>query len=247
MQLNEKKVNIYSRPRICISKFENKPSNRNNKFKKSSNKEIYKVMIVILIAIITTVFIVSKINPPIDKIAINEVQNRFTKITNNEAQNIMQEYKYDDLVNIITDNDKNIVMIQANANNINKIASTISINIVDKLKESSNSNIRIYFGSLVGITLLSGTGPRITARISSTGNVNTNLKSEFSTSGINQTLHKIYLEVNMNVSILTPYHSISSNTKNEILLAESIIVGNVPETYYYLNSLDSIDPSNFIQ
>lgn len=241
MKFNEKKVNIYSRPRIGISIFGDKTKNRKD------NKEIYKVMVVILIATITTVLIVKTVNPVVDRICINEVQNRVTRITNNEAQNIMQDYKYDDLVNIITDDNKNILMIQVNSNAINQIASKISINIVDKLKENSNSNIRIYIGTLTGITLLSGSGPSIVSRISSTGNVNTNLKSEFTASGINQTLHKIYLEINMRVSILTPYHSVISNTQNQILLAESIIVGNVPESYYYLNSNESIEPSDIIE
>lgn len=236
MGLNEKKVNIYSRTRINI------PS-----LKKKSNKKIYKVMVVILIATITTIFTVNTINPIVDKMAIDQVKNKVTRITNNEAQNIMKDYKYDDLVNIITDNEKNIVMIQANSNTINTIASLISINIVDKLKENSNSNIYIYLGNLIGITLLSGTGPKITAKISSTSNVNTKLKSDFSSSGINQTLHKIYLEIDMGVTILTPYHSVNANTKSQILLAESIIVGNVPESYYYLNSSESIEPSDIIQ
>ena len=251
MKFNEKNVTIYSRPRIWIPNFDDKCNSKVKRNKKKYPQKgimFYKVMVmvVILIATITTVFIINAINPIIDRISINEVQNKVTRITNNEAQKIMQDYQYNDLVTVVTDNDKNISMIQANTNTINKVASSISMNIVDELKENTNSNIRIYLGTLFGITLLSGTGPRIIVKISNTGNINTSLKSEFSSAGINQTLHRIYLEINMNVSILTPYHSIISNTKSQVLLGESIIVGNVPESYYYLNSGETLEPSDII-
>lgn len=249
MKFDERKVNIYSRPRILFSNFNN---TSHNQIKKANRKNhlkgiiLYKVMVVIFIATITAICIVNFINPIIDQISINEVQNKVIRITNNEAQKIMKDYQYDDLVTVVTDNDKNISMIQANTNNINTVASAISMNIVDSLKENTNSKIRIYLGSLFGMTLLSGTGPRITVRISNTGNVNTSLKSEFSSAGINQTLHRIYLEINMNVSILTPYHSINSNVKSQVLLGESIIVGNVPASYYYLNNGETIEPSDIM-
>ena len=71
------------------------------------------------------------------------------------------------------------------------------------------------------------------------GNVLTNLKSEFTEAGINQTLHRVYLEVVCNVTILTPYQTITESITNQVLLIEGVIVGNIPDAYYNLEGLNS--------
>lgn len=69
------------------------------------------------------------------------------------------------------------------------------------------------------------------------GNVETDLVSQFSQSGINQTLHRIYLNVNCTVTILTPFDTIEQSITNQVLIAEAVIVGDVPSTYYNLNGV----------
>ena len=70
------------------------------------------------------------------------------------------------------------------------------------------------------------------------GNVLTDLKSEFTEAGINQTLHRVYLEVVCNVTILTPYQTITESITNQVLLIEGVIVGNIPDAYYNLQGLN---------
>ena len=79
------------------------------------------------------------------------------------------------------------------------------------------------------------------------GNVETNLVSQFSQSGINQTLHRIYLNVSCNVTVLTPFDSIEQNIVNQVLIAEAVIVGEVPSNYYNLNGIQSDDLIEFIE
>ena len=62
----------------------------------------------------------------------------------------------------------------------------------------------------------------------------TDLKSEFTAQGINQTLHRVYLEVKCRVNILTPFQDIEKEITNQVLLVENVIVGRIPETYYNL-------------
>ena len=68
----------------------------------------------------------------------------------------------------------------------------------------------------------------------------TDLKSEFTAQGINQTLHRVYLEVKCRVNILTPFQDIEKEITNQVLLVENVIVGRIPETYYNLEGLNSI-------
>lgn len=102
-------------------------------------------------------------------------------------------------------------------------------------------------GSFTGFKLLSGRGPGIKIRISSIGNVKTNLKSEFISQGINQTLHRIYLQVDCEVSILTPFDNITQSISNQVLIAENVIVGHIPDTYYNLEGINQNEALEVIE
>ena len=82
-------------------------------------------------------------------------------------------------------------------------------------------------------------GPNIPLKLSTSGIVETKLRSEFESKGINQTIHRVYLDVICNVSILTPYNVIEDCIKNEIVLIENVIVGVVPSTYYNLEGMEN--------
>lgn len=88
---------------------------------------------------------------------------------------------------------------------------------------------------------MAGRGPAVKIQISSIGNVETSLKSEFKAQGINQTLHRVYLDVNAKVSILTPFKDIEKDITNQVLLIENVIVGRIPETYYNIDGVDEKD------
>jgi hypothetical protein len=77
----------------------------------------------------------------------------------------------------------------------------------------------------------------------SIGNVETDLRSEFIAQGINQTLHRVYLQIKCEVKILTPFNIITQSIDNQVLLLENVIVGHVPNTYY---NLDGIDKNNAV-
>lgn len=96
----------------------------------------------------------------------------------------------------------------------------------------------MHFGSFTGFKLLAGRGPGIKITISSIGDVETDLRSEFTAQGINQPLHRVYLQVKCNVNILTPFDNIEREITNQVLLVENVIVGNIPNSYYNLEGLD---------
>jgi sporulation protein YunB len=96
----------------------------------------------------------------------------------------------------------------------------------------------LHFGSFTGFKLLAGRGPGVKIVISTEGNVETDLKSEFTAQGINQTLHRVYLQVKCDVNILTPFNSISQEITNQVLLMENVIVGNIPNSYYNIEGIN---------
>ena len=80
-----------------------------------------------------------------------------------------------------------------------------------------------------------------------TGSITTDVKTEFESIGINQSVYRIYLEISCNMSILTPYKKITNESTNKVLLVETVIVGGVPETYYNLEGVTKDDTLNMMQ
>ena len=196
-----------------------------------------------IIAFSTVKIVLDAISPIFEALCEDKAKSIATIISNNEATNVMKDHTYDELFTIEKDNDGNITMIKSNVIQINEIISDVAVKIQNSINERGKENIKITIGSFTGSKLLSGRGPGIPIKISSIGNVETDLRSEFSAQGINQTLHRVYLQVDCEVSILTPYNTISEKVSNQVLLIENVIVGKIPNTYY---NLDGIDSSNVL-
>lgn len=138
-------------------------------------------------------------------------------------------------------------MISSDVLTIDKITSDIALLIQNSIEKKGKTKIKISIGSFTGIRLLAGTGPEIPIKVSSAGAIDTDIKSEFISQGINQTLHKIYMEISCNVTILTPFNTITENISNKVLLGENVIIGQIPETYYNFNGIqDSQETLNTI-
>ena len=227
---------IYSRPRIKIPHiFSNNIGDKNLKRK----QKIVKIFIIMVIAFSTVKIVLDAILPIFDTLCKDKAKSIATIISNEEATNVMKEHTYDELFTLEKDKDGNITMIKSNIIAINEIISDVAVKIQNTINQRGRENIEIALGSFTGFKLLSGKGPGVPIKISSIGNVETDLRSEFSEKGINQTLHRVYLQVDCEVSILTPYNSITEKVSNQVLLIENVIVGKIPSTYYNLEGFDS--------
>lgn len=241
--MSKKIEKIYSRPRIKLPEF-NKRNYRIvnvNGFKKENKKRLKRkkflnFLIVIFVAILTFKIIIDSVFPIFDRKCEEKAKTISTMISNEQVSEVMKKYNYDDLFSVEKDSSGNITMIKSNVININKITSEVSIKVQNELNKSKEENIEIVLGGFFGIKLISGEGPKIPIKISSSGNVKSDLKSEFSSQGINQTLHRVYLNVVCEVSALTPYNNLSETVTNKILLIENVIVGGIPDYYYNIDN-----------
>ena len=227
---------IYSRPRIKLPKM--LLQKKCIKLDRNIGK-LSKIIIILLIAVGTVKVILDAVLPVFDTLCENRAKSIATIVSNEQASNIMKEHTYDEFFTIEKDTNGNITMIKSNIIPINEVISDVAVKIQEEINKRGRENIEIALGSFTGFKLLANRGPGVKIKISSIGNVETDLKSEFISQGINQTLHRVYLEVNCEISILTPFNDISKNIKNQVLLIENIIVGNVPNTYYNLEGLNN--------
>ena len=234
---------IYSRPRIRLPKVVlNGPNATNPKTRK-----MVKIIIILIIAFSTAKISLDAVYPIFDTLCENRAKSIATTVSNQQATNVMKQYSYEDLFSIEKDSDGNITMIKTNVVAINEIISDVPIKIQNEIDSKGRENIEIALGSFTGFKLLAGRGPGIKIRISCIGSVETDLKSEFISQGINQTLHRVYLDVKCKVAILTPFNDIEKEIVNQVLLMENVIVGNIPNTYYNLEGLNESDSLELIE
>lgn len=226
---------IYSRPRIKLPKIFIKgvpPEILKRR------KKIIEIIFILIIAFSVVKLVLDAVLPIFNTLCENRAKSIATMISNEQATIVMTEHSYDELFTIEKDNNGNVVMIKANVVPINEIISDVANKIQEQLDQKGREDVEIALGSFTGFKLLAGRGPGIKIRISSIGNVETDLRSEFTSQGINQTLHRVYLQVKCRVSILTPFNDIEQEITNQVLLAENVIVGNIPSTYYNLEGLN---------
>jgi sporulation protein YunB len=172
----------------------------------------------------------------ISKYAKAKVKEMTVAAVNKAILNVISEdLLYSDLVEITTDNDGNITMMQANTVLINQIAQKTAEQSAKELKNIGEQILEIPVGSLTNSPLFTGYGPPISVKILSDGNVICRFKSAFDQAGINQTRHRIYIEVTANMDIVLPAASGSIDSVLEIYIAEAVLIGDVPHTFLNLN------------
>lgn len=141
---------------------------------------------------------------------------------------------YSDLMKVSTDQNGRISMLEANAITMNDIASRAALAAQNKLDQVVGQGVSIPLGSALGVSLFSGSGPEIRVSVVPVGSVTTRFVTSFESAGINQTRHEISLEASVLMRIVIPAGSNSVSVSTYVPIAESIIVGDVPESYVHV-------------
>lgn len=208
------------------------------------NKLRFKIILVIfLLLIMANVLLYSLdkvIAPTVMMVATSEMQARALETVNIAMVNeFSKDFNYDDIVKVEKDNEGNIVMMKADTVKMNKIACDVSINAQNKLQSFGSIGIKIPLAYIFKNNILASFGPTVTVKMQPIGSIETKYISDFESAGINQTRHKIYVQVKTNVRIIIPFKSTDIEVQNEMPIAETIIVGKIPNNSIGLNLQDA--------
>ena len=147
---------------------------------------------------------------------------------------------YGSLVETTMDPEGRVTLLRTRAGAMNRLASETALKAEQELNGLENQNGYIPLGSALGIKFLAGAGPHIRTRIIPIGAVSTGFESTFESAGINQTRHKIFLTLRATVSLILPNGSQRVEVNNTFPLAESIIVGQVPDSFVDVNNQEDM-------
>ena len=141
------------------------------------------------------------------------------------------EIAYDRMVYFEKDLDGRITALKTNMSLVNRLKTDTLNRINDEILALDSDHIGIPMGSLILPELLAGKGPRINVRVLSIRNSEADFESHFSEAGINQTLHQLTMVVRVDVAVLVLGKTETFTVQSEVVVAETVIVGTVPETY----------------
>ncbi len=216
-----------------------------NNFKKRHMPIRFKIGIClcVLFIIILCIFLYLNyvVNPVIIELSTAQTRSLSQKAVEEAVyQTINTGFIYDDLITITHDENGDVMYISTNSLQINLLARELVKNAQIELESMGNNGIDIPVGTFTGMPIFVGRGPEINIKLLPIGSIHCKFSSEFIEAGINQTNHKIYLTVTTNVSVILPTANQTVQTTTQIMIAESIIVGKIPDTYLNSSSIDDM-------
>ena len=179
-----------------------------------------------LIALAVTAM--TQLRPILTSLATARVSNAVTRVVNTSVNETLYDagVDYDRLISLEKDNEGHITAVKSNMAEFNRLQSAVLADVLQRLSEVSTRELAIPLGSLTGSPLLAGRGPHF--------------ENAFASAGINQTRHEIRLVVDVYVSVLLPGFSTVTKVTNRCAVAETVIVGSVPDTYTYFDTREDM-------
>lgn len=206
------------------------------------NKKKRKVglRLIALAFIILGIFLLidMRVRPIIEKTTTYQSKILATRIINDSVYTQLEDenFSYSELVTLVYNEDNTVSSIESNMVNINRLKAKITKSVNDELTKIDDHDLSISLGTISGFTSFYNQGPMIPVTLRPEGYVETALISSFESAGINQTLHRILVEINVDISAIIPGYTSSAMVETQFVVAETVIIGNVPNSYTHVIS-----------
>lgn len=190
---------------------------------------IFALLVLIIISAVQVSLFLRELTA---EMAMSDAVDMVTLAVNEAVQSIMSEgdYGYDYFVSLEKDVDGNIAAVSTNMSRINSVSAEILSRVVEKAA-NGQLDLRVPLGNLMGSNLLLGKGPEVPVEIITLTSSYIDIENELVSTGINQAKHKIVLKIDVDIDILVPWDVLTTTVESSVLIAETVIVGRVPDTY----------------
>jgi len=193
------------------------------------------VSLVLLVILCACMFVLIErnIRPTLMAILDAQITSQATEYINQAVnENIGQVVEYRQLFHIEKDREGNIALLQQNTTEVNRVKSTTTLAVQEKLNQLSDYQIRIPMGQILGSNWLASVGPKLSVTVMPIGTVQTDVLEVFEEAGINQTRHVIYLKTAVRIRVVVPLMKTSVTVTSLHPIAQAVIVGKVPNAYF---------------
>ncbi|HIY45443.1 MAG TPA: sporulation protein YunB [Candidatus Borkfalkia excrementipullorum] len=207
---------------------------RYRRYKKHSGRKKWIILAAVLAAVIGVfVFFHKNVSGMLYSLSEATVRAAATEAVNDAVSQTLRwnNVDYNKLVTVTRGEDDRVLSLEADAQSVNLLArQTVTLSMAN-LSEACGEGVKVPIGVFTGIEFLAGFGPRVTFQIIPIGSVSCDFRSSFDTAGLNQTLHSIYMDVTAAVSVVMPSKTEEISVVTQVLICESVIVGEIPDAY----------------
>lgn len=197
-------------------------------------KHILRILVILVVVSIGALLLFrDRYRTAIRELAQTQIKNATSDLINDaiDEQIVTGSIQYDRLVYFEKDLNGRITALKTNMSEVNRLKTNILNLINDEILAMDTDHLGVPLGSLIIPEIFSGRGPSIPVQILSIRNSDGSFASHFSEAGINQTLHQLTMEVLVDVSVLVLGETHSFTVATQVIVAETIIVGDVPDTF----------------
>ena len=196
-------------------------------------KRIFFILLAVFALVTAALLIVDlRIKPIIRTQAENEVHRLCMSAVNKAAGDAVAECAdYGDVIKIERDRDGAVTSVTSDVSKLNSLKTEVNEKILQSLHEVESAGVNVPLGTLTGSTLMLGRGPKVNVKLNLNGSCDVQIKSEFQSTGINQTRYIVSMEVVSRVDVMMLDGETVGNYSVNVPLAEAVIVGDVPDTY----------------
>lgn len=189
-----------------------------------------RLWILTAVLVLIVLFFEMRLKPVTASVAVIHAQSIATAVINRSVSEILAEsgIQTEQLETVTYSQENTVTSVQSDTVLVNRLKNDITLRIQENLAGIQNYQANIPIGTIIGGEILSGMGPSVPLMISLSGNVYSDFASTFEQGGINQTVHKLTLNVSAEVNIIMPMNAVSTTVQTSVLIGETVIVGNVP-------------------
>ncbi len=192
---------------------------------------LFPLVLGLLLAFLLIRWFDSALRPQLVALAEAQLKNHLTQAANRSLTQTLAEesISYSDMVKLQATEGVSTLVTDTSA--LNRLRSIVLDDVVGQLETLDNHSLSVPLGALTGIDLLSAIGPKLPVRIVSAASADGHYRNDFIDAGINQTLHRIMLDISIDAKLLLPGGVVKLTVTAPICVSETIIIGQVPQTY----------------
>ena len=200
----------------------------------------WKMLFCGLLLLLLLILLDGQIRPIITTVTDYQAKLAVTRSINEAVLEVISEEQvsYNNIIKMTTAPDGEVTSLHTDMVAMNRLKAEVSNRVADRLEADAGQPVQIPIGSLLGNQYFAGRGPELCFQVLPAEYVITDFYNEFRSAGINQTLHQIMLTVTAKVGAVMPPYTVETEVKTDICIAETVIVGRVPESFTDINGDD---------
>ncbi|MCL2672271.1 MAG: sporulation protein YunB [Clostridiales bacterium] len=208
--------------------------------KRKTRRALAAFVVVLVLLLVGFFYLNVQVSRVLEGLSAARVESVAASAMNNAILDILGGADAQQALLSIYSAEQGVYLLTANSARLNVVAADCAQAAQQRIAELGEQGVSIPFGTLTGIPTLANMGPKITLKFTPAGAVRSSFSSEFRSAGINQTLHRITLKLSATLRVILPGQSYQLNVVAEATIAESVIVGQVPNTYVNVENEDQM-------